>query len=522
MTLEKWDAMIAPALGGLALFFYGRTVTPGLLSGDGGEFQTLAYLLGNTHPTGYPVYLALARLFTLLPLGEPAYRVNLFSAVLGAIAVSGIFLCGKLLTGYWATSAAGGIALAVSATLWSQSLIAEVYTAGASYVVFTLLALLWWDSNNSKWALFTAGLLGGLSIGVHMSVALLAPAILFFLLLHRDRGWMMWRTAVLGAVSGLATTVLLFLLIEWNNPTASYFNSVIEPSHSAWGYDLGQMDDPLEHLLFSWQGRQFQYLMFSDIETVMPQQAVDYWDNLGHELTMPLIVMAVLGAIWLMLRRFRIAILLLAALILQLFYFFNYEIWDLYVFYIPSYILLTLLAIAGLGALIDICGWGFGKLTGEQQAAKAVLDVFLATLVLAFAVWPILKPHWEGLLNGQVAFEFDEYPLYDPNLKLIVAATVAELPENAVVFTDWDKLWPYYYVAFLEQSRTDLTFIETNPADDQDGLARSAVAFVIEKVSDQPIFFEERQFQLEQLEGLNMSPVRIGPTRLFKVTQNQP
>ena len=64
------DGLLAMLAGGLALLLYDRTLAPGLLPGDGGEFQTLVYLLGNTHPTGYPVYLALARLFTLLPLGE--------------------------------------------------------------------------------------------------------------------------------------------------------------------------------------------------------------------------------------------------------------------------------------------------------------------------------------------------------------------------------------------------------------------------------------------------------------------
>jgi 4-amino-4-deoxy-L-arabinose transferase-like glycosyltransferase len=520
-AVDKWDAIIALVVGCVAAIIYGRTVIPGLLPGDGGEFQTLTYLLGNSHPTGYPVYLALARLFTLLPLGELAYRVNLFSAVMGALTVSGVYLCGKLLAGYRATAVAGALALAVSATLWSQSLIAEVYTAGAAFLVFILLALLWWDSTNSKWALFAAGLLGGLSVGVHMSVALLAPAVLLFLLLHRDRGWPMWRTAVLGAFSGLATTVLLFLLIEWNNPTASYFNSVIEPSRSAWGYDAGQMDGPWEHLLFGWQGRQFQYLMFSDINEVMPQQAGDYWDNLDNELAAPLIMMAVIGTLWLLLRRSRAAALLIVALISQLFYFFNYEIWDLYVFYIPSYLLLTLLAIAGLGALIDIAGWGLSKLTPRRSGTSAVLDVLLAVLVLAVAVWPVLKTRQEDLLRGEVAFEFDEYPQYDPNLRLVAAATVADLPENAIVFTDWDMMWPYYYTAYLENNRTDLAFLETYPADDQEQLAASLVELVRDNLGKRPMLFEDRLLQLETLENASVGPRRIGPSLFFSVFELQ-
>lgn len=515
------DGLLALIVGGLALLLYGRTVTPGLLPGDGGEFQTLVYLLGNTHPTGYPVYLALGRLFTLLPLGDLAYRVNLFSAVMGALAVSGVYLCGRLLSGYRAVAAAGALALAVSATFWSQSLIAEVYTAGAAFVVFILLALLLWDVSSSKWALFVAGLLGGLSIGVHMSVVLLAPAVLLFLLLHHDRGWPMWKTAVLGALSGLVITVLIFLLIDWNNPTASYFNSVIEPSRTAWGYEAEQIDGPLEHLLFGWQGRQFQYLMFSDVARVIPQQAADYWANLGNELSLPLILLAAAGAVWLLLRRLRVAVLLLAALLIQWLYFFNYEIWDLYVFYIPSYVLLALLSIGGMGALVELLSWTVGKLLNgsRQSQSKIAFDIIIAVLVLFFAVWPMFQPRQDSLQSGTVEFGIDQYPQYNPHDQLIAAATVVDLPQNAIVFTGWDTMWPLYYTAFLENDRTDLTFIETYPADDQDQLADSMLEFIAANLGQRPMLFESRIPELEALDTVTMGPRRIGPTIFYSVIE---
>ena len=52
----------------------------------------LTALLGITHPTGYPTYLMLTHLFTYLPFGDPAYRVNLGSAVYAALAVVGLVL----------------------------------------------------------------------------------------------------------------------------------------------------------------------------------------------------------------------------------------------------------------------------------------------------------------------------------------------------------------------------------------------------------------------------------------------
>jgi len=54
---------------------------------DAAMFQAQAYVLGVTHLTGYPTYLLLTHLFTYLPFGDPAYRVNLASAVFGAVAV---------------------------------------------------------------------------------------------------------------------------------------------------------------------------------------------------------------------------------------------------------------------------------------------------------------------------------------------------------------------------------------------------------------------------------------------------
>lgn len=62
------------ALAGAAIItvflIYVRTLAPSLLMGDCAELQTLSYTLGMTHPTGFPIYLLLGKLFTLLPFGD--------------------------------------------------------------------------------------------------------------------------------------------------------------------------------------------------------------------------------------------------------------------------------------------------------------------------------------------------------------------------------------------------------------------------------------------------------------------
>jgi 4-amino-4-deoxy-L-arabinose transferase-like glycosyltransferase len=523
--LTRWDTLLAAVVGLLSLALHIRTLVPGLLPGDSGEFQTMAILLGHTHPTGYPVYLALAKLLTLLPIGEIAWRVNLFSALMAALTVAGVYAAGRLLTGHRAVAAASALALAVSPTFWSQAILAEVYTPGAAFLIWILVALLRWDATSRPCALFVAGLLGGLSLGVHMSVALLVPAVLVFVAvtLVAKRAAVSIPMSLASALGGLALMFLTFLLLDWNSPTASYFQSVVEPSRSAWRLSAEQIDGPFDRLLFGWSARQFRSFMFADPIAVMPDLAGRYWENLPSELAWPLIVLAGIGAVGLSVRRPRAAALLLVALTTQWLCTFNYDIWDLYVFFIPSYVLLAVLAAAGLGVVVDIAI----RLTSRWQDFRAWADMAAGILVLAVAVWPIFRPRLDAVRQGSVAFTWDdlaEYPV-PPNrssedVQALLRLSLADAPENAIVFLDWDMLYPSYYVAHIELGRTDLMFVETYPADDQDGLADSVLEFITTCQAEHPVFVSERLPELSAA-GYHLAPLRVGPTRLYQVIQRE-
>ena len=71
-----------------ALTLYVSTLAPTILPADSGEFQLVSAVLGIAHPPGYPLYTMLGRLFTLLPIGEIAWRVNLYGAVCGALTLA--------------------------------------------------------------------------------------------------------------------------------------------------------------------------------------------------------------------------------------------------------------------------------------------------------------------------------------------------------------------------------------------------------------------------------------------------
>src|SRR5829696_19628 len=142
--LSKQDIGISVLLGAGGLALYVRTLAPALLLGDGAEFQTLAATLGMAHPTGYPIYLLLGKLFTWLPIGSVAYRVNLLSACAAALALALLYLLGRRLGSRASAALVGPLALAVCNLFWWHAVMAEVYTLGTVFLAGMLLLLYTW------------------------------------------------------------------------------------------------------------------------------------------------------------------------------------------------------------------------------------------------------------------------------------------------------------------------------------------------------------------------------------------
>ena len=101
-TRHPWPAwVIALLIFALILAVYNATLTPSLSykSPHGNELATIPYILGLVHSTGYPLYTWLGKLFTYIPIGDMAHRMNLMSAVLGAAGVAILYGIVLLITG---------------------------------------------------------------------------------------------------------------------------------------------------------------------------------------------------------------------------------------------------------------------------------------------------------------------------------------------------------------------------------------------------------------------------------------
>ncbi len=134
-----------------AFLLYLRTLSPTVLDGDSGEFQYMAYILGVPHSTGYPLYIFLGKLFTFLPFGDVAYRVNLLSAVCTALAVPFIYAIALRLIQQRAPALLGTLILVVTPSMWGGALEPKTYALHLLLGVLSIFfALRWYQENRSR------------------------------------------------------------------------------------------------------------------------------------------------------------------------------------------------------------------------------------------------------------------------------------------------------------------------------------------------------------------------------------
>ncbi|HYB95347.1 MAG TPA: DUF2723 domain-containing protein [Vicinamibacterales bacterium] len=133
VALNRRDVETAAAVAVITLAFFIVTLRPDVGgTEDSPKFQFVGRVLGTSHSPGYPFYAMATWVFGhLVPIGTLAYRINLFSAVCGALACVCVFLTARRFGVTRVLSAAAALAAATSYPVWSNSVTAEVYMLAA-------------------------------------------------------------------------------------------------------------------------------------------------------------------------------------------------------------------------------------------------------------------------------------------------------------------------------------------------------------------------------------------------------
>ena len=181
---ERKDGPAAVILGILVFAVYAIGACPTIYVGDSGELVTAVHLLGIPHPTGYPLYVLLGKLWTLLvPFGSIAWRMSLFSAACGATACALLFVVLRRAARTHVISAAfAALLLAFGPSFWGEANVQRVYTLNALFVVLATWAAWRWFEERRGGRLALVGLVCGLGATNHTFLGVYALAFGFFAL----------------------------------------------------------------------------------------------------------------------------------------------------------------------------------------------------------------------------------------------------------------------------------------------------------------------------------------------------
>lgn len=419
------------------LMVYLTSMAPGLtwanFGSDGGDLIAAAATGGVAHPTGYPVYLLIARLFQWMPIGSLAYRTNLlsaFAAVFAALLVYGM-VTRSLSERNWLAGLISAYAFGLAPLLWSQAVITEVYALHALFVALILYVAAVPLSLTSKQQDCAQGLIFGLAMGNHVTTILLLPVILFSTISQRDdpaQKIIQWKVdfySLARRLSWMGAGLLVYLTLPLRSLSHPQVN---------WG-------NPLTLDGFGWlvSGKLYQDQLFvltfsSALERSRAAASllIEQFGVLG--LTIGLIGLIVFynssrlyrNTIWTV-----IAFSVFAVV---------YDTSDSFLYLIPAFLCFAIWIGLGLNGLMDMTAQRFPK-AGSAIGLMFILYLF----VLAGTHWPQVDAS------------------HDARAERFGRQVLTQSPANAIVFAKGDEaIFTMWYFHYALGERPDLVIVATD------------------------------------------------------------
>jgi hypothetical protein len=481
----SWRGILA---FGLPFVIYLFTLAPTIYNLDSAELTTAAYTGGLMRSTGYPLYLTLGYFWSRLPIGDVGFRMNLLSAIFGALT---IFLGERILRRWRLGDLAilGALGLLASSTyFWGLSLVAEVYTLHTALMAGLILALLHWSDAPTPPRMAMIGLVGGMGMTHHAAMVLLIPGSLFFVLSTHPKKALSLPSILafcLAALVGLS--FYLYLPLRYlGQPIFSYAGS----------YDANLKFNPVDlttpgGLWWLISGGAFRSAM-------MAYDSLGLWSETQKLLVQLVraffafgIGPALVGFVYLLQRNWREGGMLGLMFLFNAGFYINYRVLDKNTMYLPIYL---------IGALW--IGLGLQKLSAWTQQVEPIQirklgqRVFAALIVggviLSFAWnWRIvdLSKDWTSRQRGE--------------------EILRNVETGALVFGWWDVAPVVQYLQLVEGQRPDVEAINRFLMDPND-LERA----IEKEVGHRPVYIDTVPKGLSE----TLSAIPVGP--VYRLTAN--
>jgi hypothetical protein len=469
-----------------ALLVYSWTLAPTVTLVDSGELIVVSHGLGVAHPPGFPLWVILAHLASLVPLGNVAVRINFSSALFAALAsamltlvVAELMITASYLSKWkqskrreqqskkagddsgmsrllvFAPALGAGLLIVFSRTLWFYATITEVYALNALLIVVIFFLMVRWRRcivaermhigrptnvrqitgpiTSYDAYLYAAALVFGLALGDHhVTVGLTLPALA--VIVYRTEGVRFFtsRRLLYAALISIAGLVAVYAYL----PFAASRSPVIN-----WGNPRS-----LQEIWWHITGRQYRVFL-SFTPKIMGQQFVEFCRMALREfgvawLPLPL-VLALAGFAGAYKRDRTTFWFLLFIVISNLAYDLSYEIAeDKDAYYLPVFISISIAAAYGIRWLIQ-------NATLKFKAPSLYWIATIAVLVTSATAFAANRP----FNNRRRYFIAHDY----------VENLLSTIEPNGLLLTqDWQVVSPMFYAQEIEQRRPDVKVIDVN------------------------------------------------------------
>ncbi len=415
------------------LAIYVASLQSGVQFWDTGELQTVPYILGIAHPSGFPAYVLIGWVWShAVPFGDPAYRMNLLSAV--AMSGAALALTGTLLELTVAPVAACGAALVFAATRvpWDHALYADVHPLALAAVGAGFWAALRWDRTGSRRALLGCAAAAALALSIHSGTVLVVPGIVLAVL-NRRPGLRQAGICV-GAGALIVASCYAYLPLRSAVVYAQRLDPTLElglpPGRPFWDADHPSTWAGFRAEVGGGEFGTARALARLADPAVLRTLPAGYGEAAVGDLAGGVLLIALVGAVAVVRRRPAAGLGILAGSLFPVLFVLAYPAEsDPERYFLPSYWAIALF----LGAGADLLARG-----GLGTAPRA-LCVVVAGLLL-FVAGTDVYANRGAFFAGR-----------DDSAQRFIARVVHETPPNAIVVAPWMYATPLAYAAYVQK-----------------------------------------------------------------------
>jgi hypothetical protein len=412
----------------ITLTVYVLTLSPSISSFDSAEITTASYSLGIIHSPGYPLFLSLAHLTTILPFGDTAYKINLLNAIYASLAIGFIFLCCWKLTKSLPGSLFCALLLGFTNMFWSAAIVTEVFSFDALLISGFLYWLICFEEKPTRNNLTILMFLYGLALSHHLNAVLFFPWIALLILVRGKKGGITWENIFFGG----AIFIMPFAAYVYF-PIRTLAHPQMDYVRKYFSMDLTTM----EGILWMVSGRMFANEIFGRSIPEGLNQLLLLIRNLWLNL-LGIGLLSSLYGLWVLGKEKIILTIAMAGSITSVLIFFSfYDVVDNGQMILPALIILTLPLARGVSNILS------GALFNSSPFTKLV--PVLGTVLLLFEIsfnWTIVDRH-------------QDWTAYDYSHQVM-----SKIDANAFVVTQWTAATPLEYVQIVEKIRPDVEIFD--------------------------------------------------------------